>query len=259
MPELPEAETLRIYLENTSLCKTILDLEVRDQRILEKISSKELKQSLVGYQFLSVNRHGKRLFLKLRIDLWLTIHLGMSGWIQYSGIDESEPAHTRLLISFTNGHCLAYSDPRMFGRFGLTDNLRTLLREKKLGPDVLDINLQTFLKIMLGRKGAIKARLLDQSIIAGLGNLYADEALFQAGICPDARSIDVERLRLLFEWIHSVLQTAISVNSNLADLPESYLLSHRYPGGSCPLDGTALMRINIGGRMGYYCPSHQKR
>ncbi len=259
MPELPEAETLRIYLENTSLCKTILDLEVRDQRILEKISSRELKQSLVGYQFQSVNRHGKRLFLKLRIDLWLTIHLGMSGWIQYSGMDEGEPPYTRLLIIFTNGRHLAYSDPRLFGRFGLIDDLRAFVREKRLGPDALNIDQPAFLKIMLGRKSAIKARLLDQSIIAGLGNLYADEALFQAGICPDAKSINEERLRLLFEWIQKVLQTAISVNANLADLPESYLLSHRYLGGSCPLDGTALMHIRIGGRTSYYCPGHQKR
>ena len=118
MPELPEAETLRIYLENTSLYKIILDLEVRDQRILEKISSEQLKQSLVDYQFLSVKRHGKRLFLKLRTDLWLTIHLGMMGWLQYSGIDKSEPAHTCLLVSFANGHCLAYSDPECSDELG---------------------------------------------------------------------------------------------------------------------------------------------
>jgi formamidopyrimidine-DNA glycosylase len=110
----------------------------------------------------------------------------MSGWIQYSDMDKSEPAHTRLLISFGNGHCLVYRDPRMFGRVGLTDNPQIFLREKKLGPDALNINLQAFLEIMLGRKGAIKARLLDQRIMAGLGNLYADEALFQAGICPDS-------------------------------------------------------------------------
>jgi formamidopyrimidine-DNA glycosylase len=117
---------------------------------------------------------------------------------------------------------------------------------------------ESFLAAMVGRKGRIKPALLDQSLLAGLGNLYADEALFQSGICPQARGLDRGRLIALFSAIKEVLKTSLAYHAAFEKLPTSYLLPHRVPGGACPRDGAALRREKIAGRTSYYCPRHQK-
>lgn len=258
MPELPEAETLRRYLETNSLRKVIERIDIRNERILDNIFPKQLKKSLEGSRFFLSERYGKRIFLGLNDDLLLTIHLGMSGWFDYLSRRESEPSHTRVLIIFADGSRLAYRDPRMFGRIGLTNSIKSFIREKNLGPDALKMDLQTYLNVISKRKGTIKAMLLDQSIVAGLGNLYVDESLFQAGIRPDVRGLDEARLVLLFKCIKDVLSTAISIKADFGLFPVTFLITRRIVGGRCPMDGVSLERIRIGGRTSYYCPYHQK-
>ncbi len=258
MPELPEVEMKRRYLEATSLHQIILAAKVKDTRTLNGITADVLEKSLEGLQFESTFRHGKRLFLRLKEDLWLTIHLGLTGDLVYFQKTEEEPSYDRLLISFQNGYRLAYSDPRMFGGIGITDCPETFLQKKKIGPDALHIDLPCFLEIMSGRKGMIKTALLNQHLVAGLGNLYADEALFQAGIDPRARALDEAQLKRLFACIQEVLQTAISCHLEFRALPDSYLLHSRRPGGRCPRDGAPLEHARIGGRTSYFCPEHQR-
>ena len=258
MPELPEVETTRIYLEATALLQPIKAAVVKDERILSGVTAKALELSLAGKQFLSARRHGKRLFLKLQDDLWLTLHLGLTGRLVYLQAGDDEPGHTRLQVSFQNGCRLAFDDTRIFGEVGLTKSPSIFLAERKIGPDALVLKKDGFLEIMRGRRVVIKAALLNQSLIAGLGNLYADEALFQAGICPRSRGLDEMQLETLFLSIQEVLKTALSTGANLANLPDSYLLPHRHAGGACPRDGTALKHEKIGGRTSYYCPKHQK-
>jgi formamidopyrimidine-DNA glycosylase len=118
---------------------------------------------------------------------------------------------------------------------------------------------EAFLASMSGRKRKIKPALLDQSLIAGLGNLYADEALFQSGICPQARCLKRERLETLYSAIQEVLRTSLASNAHFEKLPDTYLLPHRHLGGACPRDGAALQRKKIAGRTSYYCPLHQKK
>ena len=132
--------------------------------------------------------------MKLHDSLWLALHLGLTGSLIYLESGAKEPRHTRLLISFENGHRLAFDDPRIFGEVGLAKSPEAFLVERKIGPDALQLDREGFLKIMSGRKGLIKPALLNQSLIAGLGNLYADEALFQAGICPKTRGLDEVQL-----------------------------------------------------------------
>ncbi len=258
MPELPEVEMARRYLEATSLCQTIKIVRVLENRILSGISAGFLEQSLIGLQFHSAYRHGKRLFLSLKEDLWLTIHLGLTGRLVYLEPDEAKPGHTRLLITFENDHCLAFDDTRIFGEVGIVGSPQRFLRERKIGPDALEIDLKDFLKIMQDRKGIIKSALLNQSLVAGLGNLYADEALFQAGICPKSRGLGEARLKALFSAIQETLRESLSAQANLNKLPDSYLLPHRYPGENCPRDGVPLLHEKIGGRTSFYCPKHQK-
>jgi formamidopyrimidine-DNA glycosylase len=108
MPELPEVEMARRYLEATSLCQTIKAAKVLDERILNSVSAELLEQSLVGLQFHSAYRYGKRLFLELNLDLWLTLHLGLTGRLFYLQSGEDEPDHTRLLITFMSCCRLAF-------------------------------------------------------------------------------------------------------------------------------------------------------
>jgi formamidopyrimidine-DNA glycosylase len=122
----------------------------------------------------------------------------------------------------------------------------------------MQLDRDGFLGIMIGRKGIIKGALLNQSLVAGLGNLYADEALFQAGICPKSRRLDKIQLKALFLSIQEVLKMALSTGANLGNLPDSYLLPHRHPGGTCPRDGAVLRHEKLIGRTSYYCPEHQK-
>lgn len=258
MPELPEVEMVRRYLERTVLGKTIRMAEVRDDRILHAVSPPDLKEAVAGRVFRSVRRHGKWLFLELNEDLWLALHLGMTGDPVFLNQGEEPPHHTRLLISFTDGSSLAYSDTRIFGEIGLATGPGVFIRERRIGPDALDLDLPGFLELMRNRRGSIKSMLLNQHLLAGVGNLYADEALFLAGIRPDSRNLDDRRLKKLFASVQRVLRTSISCQADLHRLPDGYLLHHRHPGGRCPLDGTILERATIAGRTTYYCPKHQQ-
>jgi formamidopyrimidine-DNA glycosylase len=258
MPELPEVEMVRQYLEATSLHQTIRAAKVLDKRILSGSSAGNLEQVLPGLKFHCVCRHGKRLFLKLLEEVYLTIHLGLTGDLAYQQEQEEEPRHTRLLITFENGRRLAFDDSRIFGEVGLTPSPQKFLEERKIGPDTMRVGKEEFLKIMRGRKGIIKSALLNQSLVAGLGNLYADEALFQAGIYPKSRGLDEAQLSDLFSSIQLTLSTALKTHADLSKLPDSFLLPHRHPGGKCPRDGEELKHEKIGGRTSYYCPKHQK-
>lgn len=258
MPELPEVEMARRYLQATSLHRTILSARVLDERILSGITASRLEQALTGRKFDCALRHGKRLFLKLQDDLWMTLHLGLTGRLVCLNSGADEPKHTRLLIIFENGSRLAFDDLRIFGEAGLTRSPQIFLEERRIGPDALQQDLNGFLESMIGRRSLIKQALLNQRIVAGLGNLYADEALFQAGICPMARSLSIEQLAALFSSIQEALKASLAVHADLEKLPDSYLLPHRHPGGRCPLDGALLSRKKIGGRTSYFCPAHQK-
>jgi formamidopyrimidine-DNA glycosylase len=258
MPELPEVEMARRYLEATSLYQHIKTANVKDARILGSVSAQVIEQRLPGLQFSLAFRHGKRLFLKMRDDLWLSLHLGLTGKLVYLESSDEESRYTRMLISFQNGRRLAFDDPRIFGEVGLTSSPQSFLEARNIGPDAMQLDQEGFIGIMYGRKGIIKGALLNQSLVAGLGNLYSDEALFQAGICPKSRRLDMIQLEALFLSIQEVLKTALSTGANLSCLPDSYLLPHRYPGGTCPRDGTELKHEKIIGRTSYYCPKHQK-
>ncbi len=258
MPELPEVEVVRKYLEATSLHQYIKKTKILDSRILGEISAKRMVESLSGQQFHLATRHGKRLFLKLKKNLWLTLHLGLTGNLFYLNDQEVLPKHTRLLIHFSTGNKLAFDDSRIFGEAGLTNNPQQFIFEKRIGPDALQIDLASFLGIMTNRKKTIKAALIDQRLIAGIGNLYSDESLFQSGICPRARGLEEEKLKDLFLSVKKVLNTALCFDAKVGLFPESFLLHNRHPGGICPLDGALLSHEIIGGRTSYYCPTHQK-
>ncbi|NLT38717.1 MAG: Fpg/Nei family DNA glycosylase [Methanomassiliicoccus sp.] len=259
MPELPEVETFRRYIDRTSMCRLIAKIEVKHPLIIRPLQAEEVITAGEGSAFLSSYRHGKNLFLELSRGGWLTWHFGMTGEPVFFKRMNDEPRYDRLLFTFENGY-LAFSDPRMLGRIGLTSSPDEYVRKKGLGPDVLMLTRKDFVKILERSKGAAKNVLMDQHKMAGVGNLYSDEALFQSGIDPRAPVQFLERadMERLYHNVRKVLRRSIERKGDLSKLPRTYLLRHRFRGGLCPNCGGDLLSMTLGGRTSFYCPRCQR-
>jgi formamidopyrimidine-DNA glycosylase len=263
MPELPEVESFRQYFNSTSLHNKIKEVDVLNKKILTKVSPALLKRNLKENKFESTDRIGKNMFALLSNKKWLTIHFGMTGYLSYFKNKEDAPKYTRLLIRFDNDYYLAYDCMRMFGKVGLIDDLTKYVKEKKLGIDPLDekLNLKKFYELFNGRTGTIKSALMNQSILAGIGNIYSDEILFQAGIHPalNIKKLKEADLKTIYRKINSILKKAISVKADYEKFPQGYLLHDRKPGTDCPKCSGKIIKKTIGGRSSYFCNKHQKK
>src|SRR5439155_25660216 len=184
MPELPEVETFKRYLDSGSLHQRIAGVEVRDAYVLKRVSPRQFARRLKGRRFENSRRHGKHLFVRAGNELWLRLHFGMTGWLQYLKRDEETPKTARVLFSFANNRRLAFDDQRKFGEVELIKDMDEFLQRRGIGPDALDVGLSEFKTIFRMHRGAVKAILLKQKLIAGIGNLYADEILFRACMHP---------------------------------------------------------------------------
>jgi formamidopyrimidine-DNA glycosylase len=173
MPELPDLEVARRYVNATSLHQTIRSVEVRNEKILGEASAHELGGALEGQSFDSTCRHGKNLFVRLDDGTWLYVHFGMTGRLKYFEDLAKDPSHDRFLISFENGFHLALDDARMFGKVDLVEDPEAFIRNKKLGPDPLALDAATFRERFEGRRGGVKAALMNQQVVAGIGNIYS--------------------------------------------------------------------------------------
>ena len=189
------------------------------------------------------------------------LHFGMTGWLSYYEQKADRPPYTQLLIGFDNGHHLAYVDPRKLGRIALTDRPSSFVKAHRLGLDALALDFDRFRELASRqRRGAIKPWLMNQEIIAGVGNVYADEILFQTRIDPrrNADALDEAELKRLFKSLRKVLEKAIEAQADPAHMPKSFLLRRRQQGARCPRCGTPIKTITIGGRTAYYCPKCQR-
>jgi len=261
MPELPEVEIFKRYLDATSLHQRIANVDVRNAYILKGTSARELASGLKGRSLESTRRHGKNLFVRADDGLWLRLHFGMTGSLEYSKNDKRAPRHARVVFSFANNRRLAFDDQRQFGQIELLKDVDECLKKRALGPDALKLDLTKFKKILGRRRGAVKSILLNQKLIAGIGNLYADEILFRAQIHP---AVEISRLNdklltKLFRATHYVLRKAIAAKADTNQMPQTWLLPHRGKGGRCPRCGRKLRSATIGGRTAWFCPHCQKR
>ena len=255
MPELPEVEIYARYFERHALQQTITRIRVIDPRILGTRSLRPL----VGRKFKRVRRHGKHLFADAD-GLWLRIHFGMTGDLAY--YRGEPPRFARVIFDFDGGGRLAFEDMRLFGVVDLTKSPDHYIREHALGPDPLDpgFNLREFRKLLQKRRGRIKALLLSQNVIAGIGNLYADEALYRSSIDP-RRTIDRlsdGEIKALFIAIRGVLREAVAFKALGHDYPARFLVSHREEGDRCPRCGGTIRRTVVATRTTYYCAKHQR-
>ena len=263
MPELPDVEVFRRYMDKTSLNSKITSVEVLAADMLGKVSKKALEQRLTGSRFKSTSRRGKYMFAEIAAGGHLVLHFGMTGFLKFFSDDEEPPGHMRMRIDFTGGKHLGYDCRRKFGLIDMIDDPEEFYREKELGPDALDsrITFNDFQKLYGGRSSAVKAALMDQSLLAGIGNIYSDEILFQAEIHPATpfNKLDQQVLKGLYRRMQHVLEQAIKWRADAGNFSEKYLLVNRENGAECPRCGGEIVKEKIAGRSSYYCKKHQKQ
>ncbi len=260
MPELPEVESFGRYLDRTSRDKIIEKVEVKSPELLQNVDADVLKEKLEGHMFKYTKRYGKYTFTSLDSDFWLILHYGMTGRLKYFKKQEEAPHYDRLLITFEDESSLAFDDPRKFGKINLTSSAEEFVSEKKLGHDALEIDIKNFKEIFKKKKGAIKSVLMDQHVIAGIGNIYSDEILFQTCIHPKTpvNKLNNAQIELIFKVMKNVLKTSVDKKMAGEELPDSFLIPHRKKNGKCPNSNIKLKTIRISSRTAYYCPQCQK-
>lgn len=260
MPELPDVEVFRNYLNSTSLNQTIQSVQVKNTKVLKEVSSQELKRRLPGRKIQESDRHGKHLFLRMDEGWWLMLHFGMTGYLKYFQKMEEDPKHDRMLLNFKNGFHLAYVCKRLLGEVNLVENRNQFIQERKLGPDALEMDYISFQKMIHGKRGSIKSALMNQKYISGIGNIYSDEILFQAGVHPknEAKKLSESKIKKIYQEMRTVLTKAVESHVDPVQFPDTYMLPHRDTDHRCPHCGTAFQQIKITGRTAYVCPQCQK-
>lgn len=259
MPELPDVELFRRLLEAHGLGRRLAGVEVRDARILEEVEADQFAAELTGDRFTGTRRHGKNLFIARERGGHLLMHFGLTGELAW--FDRDPPAYTRVLYRFAAPPHLAYVNVRMLGHITLVEDIDAWLAAKGIGPDALDpaLDPETFAAALGSGRRSIKAALMDQSVVAGIGNIYADEILFQAGLRPDVpvAALDAHWRRQLWRAMREVLETAVrcgaAAERYTGRLPPTYLTRVRGRGAACPKCGAPLATLRMGARTGYYC------
>ncbi|MFT4036589.1 MAG: bifunctional DNA-formamidopyrimidine glycosylase/DNA-(apurinic or apyrimidinic site) lyase [Thermomicrobiales bacterium] len=273
MPELPEVETVRQSLLGRVVGQQIADMRVGDfPGVLGTDSPEDVLQRVRGRRFQDIRRRAKYLFFDLDDDTAIMIHLRMTGRLSLVPTGRAELRHQRAAFTLGNGHDLRFSDQRKFGRVLHLHPDDVARLDARIGIEPLsDAFTPGWLQEKLRRRsGKIKAVILDQHLIGGLGNIYADEALFAARIHPEraANSLDQDELTRLQHAIQRVLLAALdrkgTTFSSFEDADglaggygEKLQVYGRGGRAACPECGTPLLRLVVGGRGTAYCPACQ--
>ena len=264
MPELPEVETVARSIAPIVGCR-IMTAEFRCPRVLRGGDPDRMASRLAGRRISAIERYGKFLLISLEGGGYLMVHLGMTGKLLLGG----EPGkHTHVILTLDRG-VLLYDDSRQFGCVQLCEEFPE--RVRRLGPEPLEIAFDDFFAALKLRKTRMKALLLNQRFLRGLGNIYADEALFRAGIHPLAQAsrLTRERARCLYDAVRKVLREAIAAGgSSISDYVDAqgrrgfFQVQHRVyqrTDEPCVKCGTPIRRILVTQRSSHFCPNCQKR
>jgi len=270
MPELPEVETIRRDLEGYILGRRILEVEVLWPRTVRDMSPEDFRTRLKGQRIEALGRRGKHLVLELADGEDLVIHLMMSGRLLVEEGCVSPGKYDRVLFRLEGDQSLRFWDVRRFGWMALVEDAGEFLAH--LGPEPLGeaFTAEALAELLSGRKGQLKPLLLDQHFLAGVGNLYANEALFAAGLhpCRRADSLTEEEIASLHRAIHSVLEAGIedrgSSSTSYRDAlgrrgrHQEHLAVYAREGQPCPCCGAPIERMVVGGRGTHFCPRCQR-
>jgi formamidopyrimidine-DNA glycosylase len=276
MPELPEAETVRRDLEKEVVGKRIKVVDVRGLRSIRRHPNKKtFTERLEGQKVESVSRRGKNIMIDLGADI-LVVHLGMSGQLLRAQPKDPTIKHTHVVITFTQGGQLRYVDPRTFGELYVVSKeafAHDAPEIASLGFDPIEdvVAWDTFGAQLVARRVKLKTLLMDQKFIAGIGNIYSDEILWNAGLRPDRSSdtVSTQEVRRLYRSMGEVLQEAIKLRgSSLADEQYrdlfgnigQYQTEHKVygrEGQPCKRCRHTVERMKWSGRSAFFCPGCQ--
>lgn len=272
MPEIAEVETVRNTLKSMILNKKIVDVNIIYPKIIESNIS-DFKNILIGRKFVDIDRIGKWLMFDLN-DYYLLSHLRMEGKYFVKKSTDEIIKHEHIIISFDDGTDLRYHDTRKFGRMNLVkkSDIDRVEAIKKQGIEANSNKLtKEYLYDKIHKKNIpIKSLLLDQTIISGLGNIYANEVMFDARINPNkhGKDISLKECDLIVKASKKIIDAAIkdggtTIKSYTSSLGvtgrfQQHLMVHKREGEECKVCGTLIENIKIGGRSTYFCPKCQK-
>ena len=271
MPELPEVETIKQELDKAIVNKKIIGVVVNNAKVIKEPKKEKFVAELKNVAIKKIIRKGKLLILELSSGKSLTIHLKMTGQLIYPRQGGASPVKaTRVSFKLSDGKFLDFNDSRVFGELRLIDDWRKLKFIQELGPEPFDLSPEKFRQMLKDKKTKIKVLLMDQKFISGIGNLYANEALFRARIDPrrPANSLSDKETDLLFREIKKVLLDAIQHKGSSVDQyvqlsgkPGEYVKYHKVydrEGKECFKCKGKIKRISLSGRGTYFCPICQR-
>lgn len=257
MPELPDVEGFRRVLASCAQGERIDQVEVYDTGVLHGVSAQRLRRDLEGRRFKEPQRHGK--WLLARTDgPTVLLHFGMTGGLVCRSPEDGLDPHDRITLTLSSERQLRYRDQRKLKGLWLADDAAVARTLESQGPDAASVHRQTFDEALSRRRGSIKSGLTDQSVLAGIGNLLADEILWRSRLHPARRARDLsddERARL-----HTDMRRVLRSSVRAACVPprKSWLTGHRDdPDPRCPRCGTGLHRDRVVGRATVWCPHCQ--
>jgi formamidopyrimidine-DNA glycosylase len=275
MPELPEVETVRRSLEPYVLGKTIREVEFLWGGVTEPQPNQHFKKFTVGQKIMQLTRTGKYMFWHLSNGYQIVVHLRMTGQFLADLSHAKTASHERLRFTLSSGKAIHYFDQRKFGRLWVTDDLKKIVGSQvsELGMDALDpiLTAPVFMKLLCAQNRQMKALLLDQTVIAGLGNIYVDEALHLAKIHPLSLSAAVpeKNLKMLFKAMRQVLNQSLSYQGTTF---RDYRTARGEEGGffsrlqvygrqkqPCHTCGTPIQKIKVVQRGTHVCGRCQER
>jgi formamidopyrimidine-DNA glycosylase len=276
MPELPEVETVARGLQREVAGQKILGVTLSKTDFID--NPEALERELPGRTIVRVERYGKFMLLRLSSnhsnaeaeESALLVHLGMTGSLAPQAVSAPQRKHTHVVMQLGDGRELRYVDPRRFGRMAYLSGEPLLQELQRFGADPLEADLPEFIARIRQRKSRIKALLLDQSVLRGVGNIYADESLWKAKIHPAqlGSRLNRQQLKELYGVLQTILKKAILLRgSSISDFldadgePGEYQQHHRVygrEGRHCFRCKAIIRRIIVAGRSSYFCPNCQK-
>lgn len=272
MPELPEVETVRQTLKKKVLEKKIKNVVINYHKIIQNCDVNTFINGLIGRTIKDIKRLGKYMYFCFDDETYLISHLRMEGKYFIKDSSEEINKHEHVIFQFEDGSDLRYHDVRKFGTMELKnkDNLLTTHPLSNLGVEANKLDGKYLLTKMEGKSQPLKTFLLDQSNIAGIGNIYADEICFKAGLHPllSIKKITLEECERIAEASNEIINNAILAGGStirsytssmgVTGLFQLQLLVHTKKGEACSICNSTIIKCIIGGRGTYLCPNCQK-